>query len=85
MFINLFARRATYCGRNSPTFASKRLIADVIVRLLRVSDLCARSDLCVQCTALRVSNLLRMIKYVFARKQLMRSRRLVRTRYGFCM
>ena len=40
-----FARKVTYCGRDSPAFARKRLIADVIVRLLRVSDLCARSDL----------------------------------------
>ena len=32
----------------------ERLIAYVVVRLLRVSDLCARSDLCVQRTALRV-------------------------------
>ena len=84
MFLILFARKATYCGRDSPTFARKRFLADVIVRLLRVSDLCARSDLCVQGTALRVRDLLRMIKYVFARKRLMRSRRLVRTRYGFC-
>ena len=78
MFIiyNLFARKATHCGRYSPTFARKRLIADVIVRLLRVSDLGARSDLCVQSTALRVYDLLRMIRYVFARKRLMRSRRL---------
>ena len=46
----------------------ERLIVDVIVRLLRVSDLCARNDLCVQRTALRVSVLLRMIESVFARK-----------------
>ena len=84
MFYKPIARKATYCGRDSPTFARKRLIADVIVRHLRVSDLCARGDLCVPSTALRVSDLLRMIKNVFARKRLMRSRRLVRTRYGFC-
>ena len=34
------------------------LIAYVIVRLLRVSDLCTRSDLCVQRTALRVERLI---------------------------
>ena len=62
----------------------ERLIAYMIVRLLRVSDLCARSELCVQRTALRVNDLLCMIEYGFARKRLMRSRRLVRTRYGFC-
>ena len=56
----------------------ERLITYVTVRLLRVSDLC------VQRTALRVSDLLRMIEYGFARKGLMRSRRLMRTRYGFC-
>ena len=62
---------------------AERLIAYMIVRLLRVSDFCARTNLCVQRTDLRVSNLLRMIEYGFARKQLMRSRRIMGTRYGF--
>ena len=39
----------------------ERLIAYVIVQLLRVSDLCSQSDLCVQRTALRVK---RLIAYV---------------------
>ena len=48
------ARRATYCVHVSTA--------------LCVSDLCARSDLCLERTALRVSDLLRMIKYGFACK-----------------
>ena len=46
----------------------ERHIAHMIVRLLRVSNLCAQSNLCVQRTTLRVSNLLRMIEYGFACK-----------------
>ena len=72
-----FARKATYCIR--------------IVRLVRVSDLlrtyttCAlEATLCVQCTSVRVSDLMRTYSTAFARKLLMRSKRLVRTMYDFC-
>ena len=62
----------------------EQLIAYMIVRLLRVSYLCARRDLCVQRTDFSVSDLFRMIEYNFARKRLMRSMRLMRKMYRFC-
>ena len=43
------ALEATLCVRGT-SVRVKRLNAYVNVQLLRVSDLCARSDLCVQCT-----------------------------------
>ena len=43
------ALEATLCVRGT-SVRVKRLNAYVNARLLRVSDLCARSDLCVQCT-----------------------------------
>ena len=72
-----FARKATYCVRR--------------VRLLRVSNLlrtyttCVLEATCVYDVRLvRVSDLLCTYSTIFARKRLMRSKQLVRTKYDFC-
>ena len=50
--------------RTTYVFARKRLNVYVNVRLLRVSDLCAQSDLCVLCTSFARK---RLIVYVNVR------------------
>ena len=72
-----FARKATYCVR--------------IVQLLRISNLLRTYTTCAleatyayDVRLVRVSDLLRTYSTTFARKQLMRSKQLVRTKYIFC-
>ena len=73
-----FARIATYCVR--------------IVKLVRVSDLlrtymaCAlEATLCVRCTSCVRERLILYVSTTFARKRLMRLKRLVRTMYDLCV
>ena len=73
------------------TFARKSTNFVRIVQLLCVSDLlrmymtCALEATCAYDVRLvRVSDLLRTYSTTFARKQLMRSKRLVRTKYDCC-
>ena len=72
-----FVCKVTYCVR--------------IVQILRVSDLLHMYTTCVieatcayDVRLVRVSNLLHTYSTTFARKRLMRSKRLVCTKYDFC-